>query len=195
MKKSRLMTGLLLASFASLAVAIPSLAEDQHPSDVGTLDMGAAEKLFPAKRPYSPYAGRNFPTRPLFGDTHLHTSFSFDAGAFGARLGPSDAYHFAKGREVTASSGQPAKLSRPLDFLVVTDHSDNMGFFPDLLSGKSNIMADPSGRRWHDMIAAGQGADAAIELIMAFSQGTHSKALVYSPDSNPFRSAWQETVK
>ena len=62
--------------------------------------------------------------------------FSFDAGAFGARLGPSDAYRFAKGEEVVASSGQPAKLSRPLDFLVVADHSDNMGFFPDLLAGK-----------------------------------------------------------
>ena len=49
---------------------------------------------------------------------------------------PSDAYRFAKGEEVTASSGQPAKLSRPLDFLVVADHSDNMGFFPDLLAGK-----------------------------------------------------------
>ena len=52
-----------------------------------------------------------------------------DAGAFGARLGPKDAYRFAKGEEVIASSGQRAKLSRPLDFLVVTDHSDGMGFF------------------------------------------------------------------
>ncbi len=38
-------------------------------------------------RAYSPYADRDFPTRPFFGDTHLHTSFSMDAGAFGARLG------------------------------------------------------------------------------------------------------------
>src|SRR6266516_6899960 len=191
MKKSRFMTGLLLASFASLAVAIPSLAEDQHPSDVGTLDMGAAEKLFPAKRPYSPYAGRDFPTRPFFGDTHLHTSFSFDAGAFGARLGPSDAYHFAKGREVTASSGQPAKLSRPLDFLVVTDHSDNM----DLLAGKPSIMADPTGRKWHDMIVGGQGAEAAIQIITAFSQGKFPKPLLYSPDNSAYRSVWQEIIK
>ena len=78
--------------------------------------------------------GRNFPTRPLFGDQHLHTSFSFDAGVFGARLTPRDAYRFARGEEITASSGQKAKLSRPLDWLVVADHSDNMGFFPDLLA-------------------------------------------------------------
>ena len=72
--------------------------------------------MFADKPPYSPYAGRNFPTRPYFGDTHLHTSYSMDAGAFGARLGPKDAYRFAKGEEVISSSGQRAKLSRPLDF-------------------------------------------------------------------------------
>src|SRR5687768_8165941 len=83
--------------------------------------LGASEA---AQRAYSPYAGRSYPTRPYFGDTHLHTSFSMDAGAFGARLGPREAYAFAQGHEVTASSGQRAKLSRPLDFLVVADHSD-----------------------------------------------------------------------
>ena len=44
-----------------------------------------------------------------------------------------------------ASSGQPVKLSRPLDFLVVADHSDNMGFFPDFLAGKPELLADPQG--------------------------------------------------
>ena len=67
-------------------------------------------------------------------------------GAFGARLTPRDAYLFASGHEVKASSGQLAKLSRPLDFLVVADHSDGMGFFPLLLSGNPEVMADPQGR-------------------------------------------------
>jgi hypothetical protein len=98
-------------------------------TDIGTLDKATADKAFPSKPPYSPYAGRNFPTRPYFGDTHTHTSYSMDAGAFGARLGPKDAYRSAKGEEVVASSGQRARLSRPLDFLVVTDHSVGMGFF------------------------------------------------------------------
>src|ERR1700733_3019273 len=106
----------------------PAFAADPAVTpDIGTLDQKTAEKAFPAKPTYSPYAGRNFPTRPFFGDTHLHTSFSMDAGAFGARLGPHDAHRFAKGEEVIASSGQHAKLSRPLDFLVVSDHSDGMG--------------------------------------------------------------------
>ena len=54
----------------------------------GDLSQEKAVQAFPAKPPYSPYAGRNFPTRPLFGDTHLHTSFSMDAGAFGAGSAP-----------------------------------------------------------------------------------------------------------
>src|SRR3954451_8501897 len=181
----------LLAAVASLTLSLSAAAQEQASSAVGTLDQRAAEKLFPTKRAYSPYAERNFPSRPFFGDTHLHTSFSFDAGAFGARLGPVDAYRFAKGEQVTASSGQPAKLSRPLDFLVVADHSDNMGFFPDLLAAKPHIMADPTGRRWHDMVAAGQGGAAALEIIVAFSQNKFPKALIYSPESSSYRSAWQ----
>ena len=66
--------------------ALPAFAAEQPTTDVGTLDESSAKQAFPAKPPYSPYAGRNFPTRPFFGDTHLHTSFSMDAGAFGCRL-------------------------------------------------------------------------------------------------------------
>ena len=185
----------LLVGFTGFNFALPAAAEDRLITDVGTLDKDSAEKVFPAKRAYSPYAGRNFPTRPLFGDTHLHTSFSMDAGAFGARLGPADAYRFAKGEEVMASSGQPAKLSRPLDFLVVSDHSDNMGFFPQLLAGNPAMLSDPTGRRWYDMIQSGHGADAAIEIIVAFSQGTFPAALASLPGTPAYESAWRETIK
>ena len=174
-------------------VALPALAADPT-TDIGTLDKETAERT-QQKAPYSPYAGRNFPTRPFFGDTHTHTSFSMDAGAFGARLGPKDAYRFAKGEEVMASSGQRAKLSRPLDFMVVTDHSDNMGFFPDLFAGKPEVLADPTGRRWYDMIQSGKGPEAAIEIIVAFSQGKWPKKLEYLPGTAPYRSAWRETIK
>lgn len=193
--KSPMLAKVILAGLTGLSFALPALAEDAAVSDVGTLNKATAEKLYPAKRPYSPWAGRNFPTRPLFGDTHLHTTFSFDAGAFGARLDPSDAYRFAKGEEIAASSGQLAKLSRPLDFLVVSDHSDNMGFFPDLLAGKPEFLADPTGRRWYDMIQSGKGADAAVEMIIAFSQGTFPQALLSLLGTPAYRGAWQETIK
>jgi hypothetical protein len=149
-KDKRMTTSPLKVSVlaAALAMSFPLLilAEDQPGTDTGTLDKATSEKVFPAKPPYSPYAGRDFPTRPLFGDTHLHTSFSMDAGAFGARIGPRDAYRFARGEELTASSGQPVKLSRPLDFLVVADHSDNMGMIADLFAGKPELLANTTGR-------------------------------------------------
>src|SRR5690349_202954 len=144
------------AATAAAAVAVPVLAQVQ--TDVGTLDKEQAARGFPSKSPYSPYAGRDFPTRPFFGDTHMHTSFSMDAGAFGARLGPTDAYRFGKGHEVVASSGQRAKLSRPLDFMVVADHSDGMGFFPQLIGGYAGLLATPQGRKWYDQINSREGA-------------------------------------
>jgi hypothetical protein len=131
----------------------------------------------------------------LFGDTHLHTTFSMDAGAFGARLGPRDAYRFARGEEVQASSGQPAKLSRPLDFLVVADHSDGFGFFPLLFKGDPAILADPQGRKWSEMINTGQGAAAAIDIITSFGKGTISKAIMPVPGTRAYGSAWQETIE
>jgi hypothetical protein len=156
--------------------------------------LGKPEEGFPAKPPYSPYAGRNFPTHPFFGDTHLHTSFPMDAGAFGARFGPKHAYRFAKGKEVIASSAQHAKLSRPLDFLVVTDHSDGMGFFPQLMSADPVLMATPQGRKWYDQIHSGKGAQAAIDIITSFGKGELPKGFP-TPGTEAYRSAWRETIK
>ncbi len=173
----------------------PALTADQGVGISSSLTEEGAAKAFAAKPPYSPYVGRNFPTRPFFGDTHLHTGFSMDAGAFGARLTPQDAYVFAKGNEIRSSSGQQVKLSRPLDFLVVADHSDGMGFFPLLLGGDPNIMADPQGRKWSDMINSGKGAEAAIDIIQSFGKGTISKAIMPLPGTSAYRGAWQTTIK
>ena len=147
------------------------------------------------KKSYSPYSGRNFPTSVFWGDTHLHTDLSMDAGAFGNRLGLDEAYQFAKGEEITTSNGMTAKLSRPLDFLVVADHSDNMGFFPDLFAGASHILSDPTGRDWYDRINNGQGVEVALELIGQFSQGEFPENLMYFPDSKPYKDAWEKTVE
>jgi hypothetical protein len=153
------------------------------------------QNVFPKKPPYSPYADRHFPERVYWGDTHLHTAYSMDAGAFGCRLDPPDAYRFAKGHEVTSSTGQRVRLSRPLDFLVVTDHSDGFGFFSLIFNGDPKIMADPQGRRWNEMIQNGQGAAAAIEIIQNFGKGTISKAIFPVPGSDAFQSTWEKVIK
>ena len=182
-----LLYGTALASL--IGFVLPAIAQD-----AGALDKGKADAAHQHPPAYSPYAERDFPTRPFFGDTHLHTAFSMDAGAFGAKLTPRDAYRFARGEEVTSSTGQPVKLSRPLDFLVVSDHSDNMGFFPDLFAGKPEMLADPTGKKWYDMIQSGKGADAAIEIIVAFSHGTFPKDIMYFPGTPAYKGAWQETI-
>jgi len=143
---------------------------------------------------YSPYAGRDFPTFPLWGDTHLHTGNSFDAGAFGATLMPEDAYQFARGDEVMASSGIPVRLSRPLDWLVVSDHSDNVGFFPDLMAGKQHILSNPTGKDWYNRIKAGEGVGVAYEMIGLFANGNFPADLMYWPDTAPFKSVWQRNI-
>ncbi len=143
---------------------------------------------------YSPYAGRDFATNVYWGDTHLHTDISMDAGAFGNRLGLDAAYRFARGEQVDSSNAGPVKLARPLDFLVIADHSDNMGFFPDMLAGAEHVLADPTGKDWYDRIKAGDGVNVALELIGLFSQGNFPKSLVYAPDSKPYKDAWARTV-
>ena len=116
------------------------------------------------KRPpiYSPYAGRDFPTRPFFGDTHLHTSFSMDAGAFRRTARAGRRLSLCKGRRGHVRHRLPAQLSRPLDFLVVADHSDNMGFFPDLFAGANADLPGRPGKTVYDLVKSGKGGDANI---------------------------------
>jgi hypothetical protein len=171
------------------AIAAPLSAQMPPPADPQEVLADAYQG-----KSYSPYAGRGFASRPLWGDTHLHTSLSMDAGAFGNRLGLEAAYQFARGDEVVSSNGTPARLSRPLDWLVIADHSDNMGFFPDLLAGKQHMLADPTGKDWHERIQAGDGVNVALEIIGKFSQGEFPETLAYTPDSTAYKSVWQETI-
>ena len=93
-----------------------------------------------------------YPERVYWGDTHLHTSNSIDAFAFGAKLGPEEALRFARGEEVTSTGGLKAKLDRPLDFLVIADHSGGLGATQALYDAPRLFLRDPTLLRWHDMM-------------------------------------------
>jgi hypothetical protein len=179
------------AALLTAAVAVAAHGQEAHPP------ADALNAAFPANKSYSPYAGRNFPTRVFFGDTHVHTGASMDAGAFGARLGPDDAFRFARGEEVAAANGMKVKLARPLDFIVVADHSDNFGFFPKLFAGDPKFLADPTGKRWYDMIQQGgdQAVKVAMEVIDTFSKGTFPPALASLPGTELYRSAWENDIR
>ena len=144
---------------------------------------------------YSPDSQSEHPKNVYWGDTHLHTSYSFDAGAFGNTLDPNAAYRYARGEELTASMGMKTKLARPLDFLVVADHSDNMGFIPDLYAGEPSLLADPLGKKWYDDLQAGKNHEVAIEAIKTFSQAAMPPALLYDPDSKAYKAAWARTIE
>jgi hypothetical protein len=181
-----------LAAAVTVSVVTGTAVAQIHPSKE------SLSNLYPGKA-YSPYAQRSFPSRPLWGDTHLHTGLSVDAGLFGARLGLEDAYRFARGEEVVSSTGQPAKLARPLDWLVIADHSDGMGLIDDLRAGAPEVTKFEQGARWAKGLAAGgqQSVDTALDLITTFSQGKIEPALLatYSPGSKIYASIWEKVVK
>lgn len=113
-------------------------------------------------------------TKLLWGDTHLHTSNSIDAFGFGVKLGPEEALRFARGEEVTSTWGLKAKLERPLDFLVIADHSGGLGATQRLYDAPRFMIKDKTLLRWHDMMHEGHRGRqrATMELINAAGQGT-----------------------
>ena len=170
----------LVILFAVIALASPALADY-----AGVVTKEDVKDVFKAPG-YSPYAGRNYPTKVLWGDTHLHTNNSLDARAFGVILGPEEAYRFARGEEVTASHGERVKLSRPLDWLVVTDHSDAMGAMNEIVAGNPDLMREPMLKDWHDRIKAGgdTALGATMEVIETFAgiSGEKLPAIVQSDE-------------
>jgi len=122
-------------------------------------NIGAAETV-----PYSPYVGRDFPVNVYWGDTHLHTSLSFDAyGDGNTTKGPGDAYRFAKGEQVEGHDGVPVRISRPLDFLVIADHSEYMGVVQGVALPDKALLTTEDGARWSSM--ASKGEDGLLEVF------------------------------
>jgi len=175
---------------------LPGYSLAQH--DAGMPRVEDVESLYPGKA-YSPWADRSFPSRVFWGETHLHTGLSLDAGLFGNTTGHDTAYRLARGEQVTSAGGHQVKLSRPLDFLVITDHSDMMGIATDIQSGAPNILAVPKGKEWAEGFAKGgqAAAEAAFDLIGNFSQGTIPEELVkqYSPGAPVYDSVWERIIE
>ena len=137
----------LLSSASALAAGVLLL----------TLSSAQAQELVGIKpdtdAEYSPYIQHDFPNQVLFGDTHLHTGYSADAGLVGATTTPDDAYRFAKGETVTSSHGVRARLQRPLDFLVVADHAENLGLTFGLEEGNEALLGTEWGQGLAELIA------------------------------------------
>ena len=175
----------LIAPLLTLGIAGTTLAGDTVPQkDDIAAGIGKAQ--------YSPYAGRNYPTAVFWGDTHLHTAVSVDAGTMN-RIGQEDAFRFARGEEITTTHGLRAKLSRPLDFIVVSDHAEMYGLMPQLLAGDPAIVGTELGKRWYRQLQSGDTQvifDTAMEIVASLQK-----------DEPPFestkatRKAWQDYIR
>ena len=140
---------------------------------------------------YSPFVNRDYPDQVFFGDTHFHTNLSFDAGLVGTSLDVDAGYRFARGEKVISNSGQPVQLVRPLDFLVVTDHSELIGLAPQIQNSAPELLADPWGKWVHERFNAGPEGrmEAFGSIIAAATEGNNPM----SSDS-AVRSIWEEFV-
>jgi hypothetical protein len=174
---------IMLARSAIIALAIagfslPAVAQDVD-LDPAKVKLGSQE--------YSPYLDKGYPDRVYFGDTHLHTSYSTDAGMFGTRLGPEEAYRFALGEEVVSSEGVRARLQRPLDFLVVADHSENLGLAPMIAESNPELLKTAFGRLVHDMVKSGDGGGA----YAAWGKGMETRQDPLKGNDAINRSMWE----
>ncbi len=180
-----------------IVLGLIALTQPALSSDIGSPAPEVLKGLYPGKT-YSPYAQRTFPSKVYWGDTHLHTGLSLDAGVFGNILGPEDAYRLARGEEIKSSTGLPVKLGRPLDWLVVTDHTDMMGVATDIQRGAPNILAIPKGKEWAEGFQKGGEAagKAAFDLITHFAQMKIPEKLLkdYSPGSPISNNVWDRII-
>lgn len=115
-----------------------------------------------------------YPEKVFWGDTHLHTSNSVDAFGFGTRLGPEEALRFARGEEVTSSTGIKAKLARPLDFLVISDHAEGMGSTMALYNAPRMMISDPQVLKWYDMMHEGPAGSQKAMAELLHARATNS---------------------
>ena len=183
----------------SQRVTRPSLTPRLLAAFVLTLSISSAA----AQESYSPYVNRPYPTNVYWGDTHVHTTLSGDAYAFGARLAPADAYRFGRGESVRADSGQEVRLRRPLDFLVVADHAENLGVLPSLMAGDEAIPDTDDGRRWSAVLAdlapiadifAAENAEVFDRWYKALATAKGAAGADYGIEASFQRSMWHEVI-
>ena len=122
---------LMAIGFVWVKLVMPLQASaDQNGPDTAARDYALQDdsKLtLPAPQAAIYQAAPNPDMNLYWGELHLHTSESFDATLFGNSLGIEDAYRFASGEPLSSAGGEVMQLSRPLDFVAITDHAEGFG--------------------------------------------------------------------
>jgi Protein of unknown function (DUF3604) len=139
---------------------------------------------------YPQVTGDGKPIDVYWGDLHVHSNWSVDAGSFGnTSLGPDDAFRFARGEEITAHNGLKARLRRPLDFLLVSDHSEYLGLYAMLEESNPDLLATEYGQNWHALLRQGKRKQIGGEFVDHL--GNNEQSIRNLPFN---RSIWQRVI-
>ena len=150
-----------LLALAAVLVVLPvgpALAQEWTPD---------RDQVVEQPKPYSPYVDQHFPQKVFFGDTHFHSSLSVDSGMVGNKIDLEQAFRFARGEEIVTSTGQRAQLSRPLDFLVVSDHAEYLGIADLLNTANPELLATEAGQKWYKSMQ--EGGESGWDTIVAMA--------------------------
>tara|TARA_E500000331_G_scaffold71765_2_gene66496 strand:+ start:14170 stop:16284 length:2115 start_codon:yes stop_codon:yes gene_type:complete len=196
-------------------IAIPLLVLTGFPSFAGEATTEAVEEateyvsgrltLGPLAMPDDIIEGVPFTAakrKALFGDMHVHTTYSFDAYAFGTLATPYDAYRYARGKAIQHPTGMTMKLRQPLDFYAVTDHAMFLGISriaadPNSFLGRSGKFDYMHGLNDPDNQVAGGGGNRTPafgqilgDLLLAVADGSVDQTML----DDITRSAWADTI-
>ena len=159
-RKTMLRQAALLLACAAFLAYSPASAQQKETEAYAGYGSEPTKNDHLGEKEYSPYLDIGYPQRVFWGDTHVHTSFSTDAGMVGNRLGPDEAYRFARGETVVSSAGVRARLQRPLDFIVIADHAENLGLAPMIAERNPELLKTEFGREISELVYSGKPWDA-----------------------------------
>jgi hypothetical protein len=151
-----------------------------------------------------PDPGRLNPDRnAYFGDLHVHTSYSFDAFAFGTLATPHDAYRYATGEAIRHPGGFDVQLDSPLDFYAVTDHAMFLGVARDGADTSTELSKAGFMEAIHNLNASdNMGRDSIPQRMKAFRPFIAALGKAFTDDEidpklirQTMQSAWTDTIK
>lgn len=176
----------------SLLAACSEQQETQAPAEVATIEKAGSGDA-------APNSDRN----AYFGDLHVHTTYSFDAFAFGTLATPHDAYRYATGEAIRHPGGFDVQLDRPLDFYAVTDHAMFMGVARDGADTSTELSKSRVMEVIHDLNAPGNMGRSSIAqrqrafrpFVAALAKAAGNSEIDPKLIQGSMRSAWADTVK
>ncbi|MEK9870204.1 MAG: DUF3604 domain-containing protein [Gammaproteobacteria bacterium] len=164
------------------------------PEKEGKTTPETAQKAASEALTYPLETERNALRNAYFGDTHIHTRYSFDAYLMGTRATPDDAYAFAKGDMLQHPSGFEMKMKKPLDFLSVTDHAFYLGAMREAAEGSGPLSELELGRVARS-IKDPADSRAAFAAALGYVVSSQDREVDILDDKEVARSAWQDIIE